>query len=221
MFKQGDFSNAINCITLTFKDQDLELVFNNQRKQHLNFCSKVKILIIIVCIITSVFFSYSAHSFYEEDDYQSKIKVYLIICVINGAWIIEFIIHYFPCLNLLGGFAFIICLSIATVLESALMLPTFAILPDGMSYILLMLFAGVFYSRNWICATIALTIGYILITAISWGAFASKMDNIRLINLDIDMNISLFVLAFLYYYIETLQRIQCFQKWQTEQVIHY
>lgn len=67
-------------------------------------------------------------------------------------------------------------------------------------------------------ATLAQTVGHIIITTLAWLNFSQKMDKIRLITLEINFNVGLFVCAFIYYYFELQQRMTAFTTWKAEQV---
>ena len=219
MFKHGDFFDSINRFTLFFKDPDLEALYCDSRRKHLKFFNASKIMIIIVSITLSGFFSYTVYMYHQMGNVDAEKRVIAITVVAGSAWIFEYITHCFRCLHTFVGFPMVIMFCWVVVETPSVTLPSFAFAPGGISLFLLMLFCGIFYSKNWMLATLAQTIGYAMITALAWNNFSNKMDKIRLITIEINMNIGLLVNTFICRYVETQLRMTVFAKWQTDRVL--
>lgn len=218
MFQQGDFRDSIDFITLKFKNPDIEARFSEARKAHMKFCSPGKLMIIILSIATSSCLIAPTLICQDKGDISSRNSYIIVIALTNASWIIEFFIHLFPCLHFLAGFFYIAILSLAVTIGTCATYDYFAVAPGAISHFLLMLFVGMFYSKNWILAILAEAIGYILIFIISVINYIDKMIPVALIGMDISMLVGLFAVSFIYYYFEKLQRMSIFQQWQTEQV---
>lgn len=218
MFKHGDFLDSVNRFTLFFKDPDLESLYCDSRREHIQCLNAGKIMIIIVSLAMSGFFSYTIYMYEQLDNTYAENQVMIITIVAATAWIFEYITHWFRHLHYFAGFPMIIMFSWVAVQTPSVTLPSFAFLPGGISLFLLMIFTGIFYSKNWMFATLAQSIGYALITALAWTNFSNKMDKTRLLTIEINMNIGLLANIFIFRYVETQQRMTVFAKWQTDLV---
>lgn len=218
MLKQRKFFDSINCMTLRFKDPEEENRYLENKSKLLLNCNPGKVMIIIAIVVLSGFFSYTLFMFSAAGNEEAIKMVYIILSVVNAAWMIEFLLQFFKSLHLIGGFAFIIMVSWVIIQASTLTLPSFSIVPGGICFIMMILFAGIHFARNWMLATLAHTIGHLVISIISWNTYCTKMDNIRLITVEINMNVGLFISAFIYYYVESQERMRVFATWQTDKV---
>lgn len=81
------------------------------------------------------------------------------------------------------------------------------------------LFSGLFYTKNWILATVAQGIAYILITITTFVYYFKTMDHAQLIGMEINLNISLFISSFIYYFAEQHQREIVYINFQLDHVI--
>lgn len=218
MFKSGDFKSSINPFTLKFKDPDLEQNYEKTRSESLNGLHPGKIIISIVTSIMSLLFIYMAYKNYILGNFDISRRCVIVIIVLELSWVGEFLLHLFKPLHFLAGFCFIILESWAEIEVAAVALSTFAVSPGGLSGFFNMLFVGTFYSKNWMTATLAQGIGYIIIGFLGWTTFSTQMDTKRLFTLEISLNVSIFVTAFIYYYVESQQRLTAYTKWQIEKV---
>lgn len=218
MFKDANFLDSINHVTLKFKDPDIEERYNSTRLKNLNWINSGKIMIAINTVISSAFFSYVIYMYDQAGNPEAARSSINAVIVILFSCIAEFLLHCFQFLHFLGGFPFIIMMSWVEIEVPSITLPSFAFTPGGVSFFLVMLFVGISYAKNWIMATIAQTIGYTLITAMAWVNFSPKMDRIRLITVELNLNIGLFVMSFIYYYFELQQRQTAYSNWRLEKV---
>lgn len=221
MFQDGDFSSSINRITLRFKDSEIEEQYCATRIKHLDCMNAGKLMIIATTFVLCGFFSYTIYMYEQLENVEAMNGIILATCVLMSAWIVEFFFHYFRFFHFLGGFPFIIMISWMEIQVPSITMPTFGIVPGGISFFLLMLFVGMFYSKNWMMATLAQTCGYTIISVLAWQNYYLKMDKIKLMTLIININVGLFVSAFIYYYFESQQRMTAFANWKTDKVKYY
>ena len=218
MFKHGDFFDSINKFTLSFKDPELEARYCESRRKHLQGLNAGKIVIIFVSLILSGLFSYTIYMYHQLGNLDAERQVIIVTVVLSVTWIFEFILHCIPCLHFLVGFPLIIMFCWVVVEVSTITLPSFALVPGAISNFLLILFTGVFHSKNWMFAAIAQASGFTIISVLAWQNYVNKMDNIRLITVEINMNLGLLLNVFICRYIETQQRMTVFAQWQTDRV---
>lgn len=218
MFQQGDFSDSIHSITLTFKNPEIETRYSESRKEHLKCCTPGKIMIILLSLATTGSLIPPTFIYQDRGEISQRNGFIIVMGLTNASWILEFLIHYFPCFHFLSGFFFIIIQALSVILGTCFTVDFFAVAPGAISQFLLMLFVGLFYSKNWILATLAEIIGYLLIFIVSGIYYQDKMDPTELAAIDISMLVGIFTVSFIFYYYERLQRISVFQQWQTDQV---
>lgn len=221
MFQNGNFDDSISKFTLKFTDPDLEAKFFQSKSRHLHWFNAGKIMIIAMVVLVTTFFLFEAFNIKQQEDSPTPTQVIITLVVLNSSWMLEFTIHCFASLHFLGGFPSIILLSWVLVYTAYLSLPTFSFVPGTLSLFLFMIFAAIFYSKNWMLATFAQTIGYLIIATLGWIYFSPKMDHQRLIVVEISMSFGLFASGFIYYYVETQQRMTIFAMWETDKVLKH
>lgn len=217
MLKNIEFNNSINWITLKFRDPEKELLYSESRTENLMCIGWGKIMIILATLATSGIFSYIAFRFYNEGDRELATMIIIDIALMNIAWIGEFSIHYFRPLSSLGGFIFIIFHSYVQIDLARVSYISFS--PGLISCFLMMLYVGIFYSKNWLMATLAQFIGYLEITIMSFINLAPKMDAKSMATFELSLYIGLFVAAFIYYYVEYKNRMHAFANQQKDNVL--
>ena len=178
-------------------------------------------MIIIITIAITACLIAPVIIYNNEGNTFTRNKMLIVITLTSAGLILEFLLHYFQLFHSFGGFFYIILLSFAVIEGSVAVYDTFAIAPPALTHFLLMTFAGLFYSKYWFTATIAQVIGYGIIFIFAWTNFASKMVIMRLVSMEISMVVGLIAISFIYYYVESLQRMSIFQQWQTDQVTNF